>query len=70
MDADRMKRDLAYYKGRLLDFEKLIKQEQDPLWTKVYCIAYAKCFVTISKIEARLNMKPCKETCIAYPTQR
>ena len=70
MDADRMKRDLAYYKGRLLDFEKLVKQEQDLLWTKVYCIAYVKCYVTISKIEAGLNMQSCKETCIAYPTQR
>jgi len=67
MDADQMKRDLAYYKGRLVDFEFLIKREKDPDWTKVYCIAYAKTFAAISKIEARLNMQPCKETCIAYP---
>ena len=48
-------RNLAYYKGRLIDFQYLIMTEEDIDWVKVYLISYLKCFVEIKIAEARLG---------------
>ena len=50
-----MNRDLSYYKGRLIDFEELIMQEQDIAWMKVYLTGFLKCCIAIRTIEMKLG---------------
>lgn len=69
MNKERMKRDLAYYKGRLIDFEHLILTEKDTEWIKTYLVSYSKCYIIIRTIETNLGIVhnlPGK----AYPIER
>ena len=48
-------RNLAYYKGRLIDLRHLMRTEKDVNWMRVYLISYLKCFVKIKATEVRLG---------------
>ena len=55
MDKNEMKRNLAYYKGRLIDFQELILQEEDEACVRIYLVSYLKCHIAIKTIEAKLG---------------
>lgn len=45
-------KDLAYYKGRLIDLEELIIVERNLEWLRAYLIAYCHCYNQIRRLEA------------------